>query len=243
MPALLTRRTALRGSVFGILASGLVNGPLRAAANVRIPAGPMALTRTLVRELRDGNAISVERKWRINFDQTSRYLQVNGKQLFAKVLAPAKLEPLARIEESRIEEAMFPLLLSDEGLIMAGGRDDDRDVMDEAVRIAQSMIARSDRIAKGKAQTTADLQQMQKAAKPFFDTLPKDLLFPNEQPVREIKRLTLPGGLRGEFELSYLAKAVPDYGWLDKAERRIVTRIGMSERRSVERWSLSEMGG
>ena len=48
--------------------------------------------------------------------------------------------------------------------------------------------------------------------------------------------------MTGEFEITYEATPVAEGGWLERAERQVVTRVGGSERRARETWTLAPIG-
>lgn len=250
MAAFLSRRIMLRRVLSGMAALPL-SGTLLAANHgaLRLPPRPMRLTRILERGLGDGKMITVERQWSVAFSRIGRTVQITGKQIAARVDAPERLAPLAKIEEARIANGMFPLLLSDSGILMgtepaeglASIASSDKSAMTRAIAVAKDMIARSGRSPSDTAQAMRHLAQMQEASQPLFATMPRDLFFPTGAAIRDIRAVNLPDGSVGEFELTYNASAVPEAGWLAKAERQIITRLGGDARQSREIWSLESM--
>jgi hypothetical protein len=232
-----------RGFVHGALLSiGAVSGGLSAKAALRIPAGPMVLERRLQRSLSDGNEIIVTRDWEIAFGYSTRGIEVAGKQISAKVAAPAALQKLAAVEEGRNTNGLYPLTLSDEGRIMLSGNSDDGGTFEQAVRIAQNMIDNSARASDEKQAARQQLSQMQQAGQSLFSAMPADLFFPTGAPIRSVRPVPLPQGPAGEFELVYSARPAPGAPWLSSAERRITTRIGDNARQSAELWTLKPVG-
>lgn len=216
-------------------------GPLRAVSDLRFPSGPMHLWRQLTRDLHDGAQIIVERCWEIQFERKAGQLEVGGKQISCTVDAPAKLKALADIEQARREEGMFPLILSESGLIVSGGRErDDEALLAKAIAEARRMFAQSGQSLEREAQAARHLAQLQRASQPLLDTMPADLLFPTHRPIHRIEKVNLPNGSIGEFEWHYTAASVPETGWLDHAERQIITRTDGKERRSGETWKLTQ---
>ncbi|MEP5189443.1 MAG: hypothetical protein ABJQ41_12055 [Marinomonas sp.] len=237
----------LRRVLSGMAALPL-SGSLLAANRgaLRLPPRPMRLTRILERGLGDGKMITVERQWSVAFSRMGRTVQITGNQIAARVDAPERLAPLAKIEEARIANGMFPLLLSDSGILMGpepakGSASSDKSAMTQAIAVAEDMIARSGRSPSDTAQAMRHLAQMQEASQPLFATMPRDLFFPTGAAIRDIRAVNLPDGSVGEFELTYNARAVPEAGWLAKAERQIITRLGGDARQSREIWSLESM--
>ncbi|MEE1877772.1 hypothetical protein [Altererythrobacter litoralis] len=58
--------------------------------------------------------------------------------------------------------------------------------------------------------------------------------------MNETRALALPDGTAGEFELAHAARTTPGATWLERAERRVTTRLAGSEKFSSETWSLAE---
>lgn len=229
------------GASFARTMPVMAQSPKNFTGLLPLPQKPMRLTRRLERLLFDGNRIVIDRRWHVAFNQSNRDITVSGKQISAKVEAPANLDAFARIEESRRDDSMFPLTLSHKGVIMLGHQVDDDDAFGAAAREAERIIAASKQGPTTKNSVRRHLQQMQQASQSLLTTVPRDLFFPSDPPVHNIRHVTLPDGTIGEFELSYSAEPNKDSGWLDRAERKIITRLGESERYSSEVWSLVEM--
>jgi len=163
-----------------------------------------------------------------------------GTQIAARVDAPPNLAELARIEQQRDTSAMFPLMLTDSGLIMGSPGADLRDAdLAAALRAAEALIAQQPAPADARARNLQYLALLHRAGAGAFDTLPADLLFPVNTPVERAETITLPDGLTGSYALAYHARTQSDAPWLDQAERRVMTRIDGLERRSTERWRLT----
>lgn len=247
-----TTRRKMLASVLGAGALGglrfapalLETAPLQAApaAPLRLPDSPLQLTRMLERGLGDGAAITVERSWQVRFDRQARGIIVSGQQMAVSVSAPEHLAQFARLEESRDSAAMFPMMLSDAGLILsngvAPGTDDD---VAAALRSAEALIASQPVPAEEREAFRSFLAQVHAAGSGQLDTMPTDLLFPASQPVNRTEMVALPGGLTGSFALEYEAQPQPDAPWLRQAERRIVTRVEGLERRAREVWTLGPL--
>ncbi len=238
----ITRRRVLGGAMVGTLAGVAAYAPpLLAAQPLNIPQGPMRLVRRLERGMHDGAVITVERAWQVLFNAQGRGISITGKQVDASVDAPNALAPLARIEESRSTAGMFPILLTASGTIDAVGPYTKAADLAKAVRHAEAQIAARAVPVGAKAQQLQYLAQLQRTAGSFLKHLPRDLFYPASQPVRAVQEVSLPNGLVGEFEVVYEARSAPDRQWLDLAVRRVVTRIGQSQRHSREVWSMSEI--
>jgi hypothetical protein len=237
-----TRRTLLAGMVAAGTASALaLPAMLRAAgAPLRLPAGGMRLERVLQRELGGGAAITVRRGWAVRFERQARGIVISGSQTSASVDAPPSLAQLARIEEQRTTETMFPIMLSDTGMVLAAGGSAAAPAdMVPALRAAEQMIASRPQSEERRENLRRYLAEIHRAGSGQFDNLPADLFYPAGVPLRRVEAVALPGGLTGEFELVWDARAVPDEGWLASGERLVVTRIEGLERRSRESWTLA----
>lgn len=237
-----TRRRLLAGLMAAGTAGSLaLPAMLRAAsAPLRLPAGPMRLERELVRELGGGAAITVRRGWEVRFERQARGIIISGSQISVSVDAPPSLADLARIEERRETQAMFPIMLSEAGLVLAaGGSAAASGDMAPALRAAEQMIAKRPQSEERRDNLRRYLAEIHRAGSGQFDSLPADLFYPTGTPLRRIEAVALPGGLAGEFELVWDARAVPGEGWLATGERLVITRIEGLERRSREGWTLA----
>lgn len=235
--------TSRRGILGLIAACGAsltipIPNPVRAMSHRRLPPGELRLTRILERGLSGAAKIVVERSWKVRFSHENRGIAIQGEQISAKVDAPPQLQRLAEIEQSRSTDAMFPILLSEAGTIMAAGEMTQADDLAKAVREAEDLIAKRSIPAAAKAELVRLIAQVQEAGGRLLDRMPADLFYPSTEPLRTVQPVKLPDGQAGEFELTYETKCAPDGGWLERAERRVVTRIGGSERRSSEVWTL-----
>lgn len=233
-----TRRTVLAG-LMGVAAGGAALPLAGQAPGLPLPAGDMLLTRVLVRELGDGAAITVRREWRIAFARQGRGIGITGTQTACRVETPPALAALARIEQERSTQALFPILLSEAGLVIAhGAAEVSRADMARALREAEGLIARLARSEEQQDGLRRYLGAMLGSAEGQFETLPADLFFPSGRPQRRVESLALPDGLAGQFELAWEARAVAQGRILAEGERQVVTRLAGRERRSREVWSL-----
>jgi len=238
-----SRRSALSGLIGISAVTGLLlsSSPARAQVSVSIPTMPMRLSRQLSQSLRDGAMLSVRREWRVEFLADASGISITGEQLDAQVDAPAPLASLAQIEQSRSTADMWPIMLSSGGRILETGTGVNEADFAAAIEEAERFITSSPLPASEQAVRLQHLSAMQNAGSSMLDQLPEDLFFPVGTPRRSVRELELPGGMIGEFEATYDAKASSQGGWLNHATRQIATRIGDSERIALERWTLVEM--
>jgi hypothetical protein len=237
-----------RGFVTALLGMSVLGArpfltPARAAPDtpLLLPDHPLHLTRVLQRGLdeRGAAAITVRRWWEVAFERQGRGIVVSGRQVGADVAAPPALAELARIEQQRDASSLFPLMMSEQGLIISSPTaPEPSEAIDAALRAAESLIARQALPASEQARLSHYLGEVQRAGTGLLDALPGDLLFPASAPVEHTQAVTLPDGLTGRFTLSYRGEPQPDAPWLARAERRVVTVIGTTERRAAEVWTL-----
>ena len=237
-----SRRQAFVKMAGAALGFALLGAPIRAFAQAEsvLPPSPMRLSRRLDRTLTGGNMLTVWRSWEVDFARQSRGIVITGRQLNARVTAPAGLEALTQLEESRSTADMWPILLSERGRILAaGGSGNDADLA-AAIEIARELIEARDLSESAEISQLAILNEMQQASATLFDSLPDDLFYPTGEPVRSVQSIELPNGLSGEFEVTYDAEFAENGGWLVRAVREVITRIGITEKRAREEWVLSE---
>lgn len=230
-----------RRSFVGLSFAGLGSIALPAMARDgpwRPPDGAFDLTRTLIRELSDGERIVVARNWRVRFEWQGRGIAIQGRQTEVRVDAPSRIAPIAAIERQRSTDGKFPVLLSSDRLILAEGDGElDQDI-EKALSVAERLIANSGMAPGARADVRKNLAQLQAAGSSMLDRLPRDLFFPRNPEFHDLRQINLPDGSRGEFEVSYAAAARADSGLLDRADRQIITRLGGAERVSSEHWEL-----
>ncbi len=196
------------------------------------------MKRRLQRGLRDGNSITVTREWRVGFARQNRGIAVSGSQISVQVEAPENLAPIAKIEEQRSTNSMFPILLDSMGRVAAAGQNTTQESFEKAVEAGMQMLSDVD---GAPALYRPYMAQMQKAGSTLLDDLPADLFYPSTEPFHAVRQIALPDGGFGEFEAHWTASVQDSTGLLSKAHREVITRVGESERRSSEDWSL-EMG-
>ncbi len=229
---------ALGGAIVGL--AGLPSA-LAASPGVAVPSGPCRLTRRLERSLRDANAVIVTRSWRIDFAWQVRGIAISGEQVSVSVDAPERLAPIAKVEEERSTQGMFPILLAPDGTIVAAGENSAQVSLDTAVEIALDLLGEESAAGahgQGVAPHAAYLAQLQAAGSSMMDAMPGDLFYPSTTPFRTVRRIELPDGARGEFEVSWEASTQAGSPLLERAGREIITRIGASEKSSSEDWTL-----
>lgn len=244
--------TSRRGMLAGLAGLGaglgiigvpkLTLAPLSAtpAPLLRLPDTTLILSRRLERGLGvDGAAIIVTRRWQVRFDRQARGIIVTGEQISAEVKAPPQFAQLSAIEQQRDAAGMFPILLSDTGVIMPSSASftPSEDIA-SALRAAEAYIAQQDVPPDQRDAIRFYLAQLHKAGSLQLDMMPPDLLFPAGRPAERNDTVALPGGLSGSFSFRYEAQPQADAPWLKHAECWIITRVEGLERRAHEVWTL-----
>ena len=237
-----TRRRFLVGSGY-VLAGGVIGfsvSPLLASGRAVAPSVPMRLSRTIRRELRDGAVLAIEREWKVQFSPQGRGIVVSGSQIHVSVDAPQKLAPLAAIEKGRSTDDMWPILLAEDGKIVAAGQYIQEHDVASAVREAEAMVARRERSAEVRARDLQYLSDLQRAGSSLLEQMPPDLFFPKESEQSLVRTVALPEGGKGEFAIKWIAQTAKGAGWLAFAKRHITTRVGRSSRSSSDTWRMTE---
>ena len=235
----LTRRAMLGGGL--VLGAGLgcpLAAQITSGSMIELPQGPMILCRRIERPLSDGAIIVVVRRWGISFSRSGRSIMVEGRQMDADVTAPEKLAALARIEKDRNTDGMFPILLSSDGMIIGTGAAGDSGDLAKAVDTATALVNQSDNPPEAKDAVLHYLAALRAAGSSVVETLPPDLFFPRGGDQRDLREISLPNGQLGEIELIRSVQLAPGKTWLNRLERRVVTRVVQSSQESHEIWTL-----
>ncbi|MEP5937707.1 MAG: hypothetical protein ABJ239_05225 [Erythrobacter sp.] len=226
-----------------LLGVGLVAGfgltcPVLARASVPLPKGDWTLSRSIERQLGDGNFVIVNRRWNVQFVAEGTGSHVVGRQTDVSVTAPERLQQLAKLEEDRATNDMFPIELTALGLIHSAGPLNQAEAIDKAALMAIAILDKSGAGAASKGAARQFLAQLQSSASPVLETLPPDLFRPSGEKTETVRAVKLPDGSNGEFRLEYWGQSQASSPWLDQAQRIITTRIGDSSRLSRETWML-----
>ena len=240
------RQVAGRIAAAALLPFAALGGPLSsasAAARARTaPAGSFALQRVLTRELGDGAAIVVTRRWRIGFAAAEAGIVVAGEQTFAEVVAPVVLAPLAALEKARSTAEMFPIRLDRMGNIADSERGMSAVHLLRAIETGRAMVERHLGAAVLAGDLRAFMAQLTRVGAEAVSMMPRDLFFPTPTRSSATRELALPGGDTGTIDVVSEASVDPGTGLLRSSERVIVTRIGESARLAREGWSLAASG-
>lgn len=207
------------------------------AGPVTFPTGRIRLRRTLERGLGDGKAVIVTREWDCRFVRLSTGAKIDGQQVAVSVETPPALTALADIERKREVAGLFPMELDRSGAIV--GWSDENASIAQAVAQASREIDRKAMQQAAEADVKRYLAELGKTAASLVSQVPRDLFFPAPGKRSESRKLALPGGGTGTYEVTISASARTSDGLLAQSERRIVTRIADSTRVSRETWSVA----
>lgn len=234
-----SRRSFLAGATFGCLS---LSDPIVAKAPIPIPLNAMRLHRSLERELYDHGIVRVQRDWVVEFRRRREGAILSGYQLSTQVDAPPVLEPLAQVERQRSTQNLLPISLDPTGRITDAGPLTLKS--DFALALVAGLEIWSDH---GLSRTNplehfrSQLKGPQRASNSALNHLQADLFYPIERAERTTQEIELADGKSGQIELSVSARCQTEHPWLARWERKIVTRIGGSERHSREIWTLSPL--
>lgn len=207
------------------------------AGAVSFPTDRIRLRRTLERGLGDGKAVIVTREWDCRFVRLSIGARIDGQQVAVSVDTPKALAALADIERKREVSGLFPMELDRSGAIV--GWSDQNANIAQAVAQAAREIDRKAMEQSAQADVRRYLAELGKTAASLVSQVPRDLFFPAPGKRSESRKLALPGGGTGTYEVTISATARTSDGLLAQSERRIVTRIADSTRVSRETWSVA----
>ena len=235
-----------RSVLAGLAALAPLSIAVPALARARGPVGqwpeaPMRLRRILIRQLGTSDHLSVTRDFALRFVPLAEGALVRGEQIDAAVDAPASLAPLAKIEQARRDDGVYPIRLDDAGSIVAAQRNSDADALEQAIAVSQAMPQRAEAPLELQARQKAFIAQLRAAGDARLNAMPPDLFYPVETERVEEREVALPGGGSGSIAIRYTASRDGASGRLLDAERIVMTRFGGDEKRTVERWSLKTL--
>lgn len=203
-----------------------------AAGPIDPPTCDMIYRRSLQRALPGGAILSTTRDFRVRFGAVEGGFRVDGQQVAARVDAPASLAQLARLEEQRVEQGIFPLVLDTNGFILEGR------AAPGGIAIAQAIAEVQRRFEERGAEVQELLDALSASGASITAYLPLDLFAPLASQSEQRQAITLPWGMAGEVCVRFNAARDDASGLMRLATREVVTSLEGSERRSTERWEL-----
>lgn len=196
------------------------------------PTCDMIYRRTMARPLPGNVSLTVTRDFRVRFSPQAGGYLVDGAQVAAQVSAPANLAALARMEEQRVEQGIFPLALDPAGRIVDA----------EAARASLPLTEALDEVRRRFAGQGGEIGQLLDALSTssagIMAYLPDDLFAPARDEHEQRQEIVLPWGQTGEVVVRFAATRSADTGLMRLATREVVTMLEGQERRSAERWEL-----
>lgn len=233
--ALLLAGVAALLPLAGSAAAGPPGGP---AGQFVPPAEPMVLTRTIWRNLFDGNQIKVVRSYAVRIEPSGDGFTVDGSLIDARVDAPASLALLADYERQRPDVGMFPLRLDQNGQILeAPPVPISNPAAAELTNRGSAMIAGAGVSDEAKQRTRALLAQVIAATRGGINW-PSDLFNPASQAREQHREVALPDGGKGEVVVSVTFDR-PDPAAVPRTiERTVKTVLQGTESISRERWTI-----
>lgn len=237
------RRDTLRLVMAAAIAPTLCATRVSAAVPDRLiapPSSPMRYRRTLVRDLIDGELVSVTREFDVAFRRLAGGFMMEGQQVGVRMDAPESLAAFVRIEEARDESELFPIALDPFGQILStrvaqpAGHSVRLAIEEALARIAEQPIGADER-----EQLSRFVSAMQLASQRVIAHLPTDLFAPAETSRRDERMATLPGGVEGKVESVYECRRDLGTGLMREASRNVLTIVADSSRGTRESWSLT----
>lgn len=233
-------RTLMLAGVAALLpVTAGAGAPSGGAAHFVPPAEPMVLTRTVWRNLFDGNQIKVVRSYAVQIEPSGDGFTVAGHLIDAQVDAPAPLAMLADYERHRPDEGVFPLRLDQNGQILQSPPAEVPAAMaSELTNRGAAMIDGAGVSSAAKQRTRALLNQVIAAARGGVNW-PSDLFNPASSAREQRREVALPDGGRGEVVVSVTFDR-PEPGAVPRTvERTVKTLLQGTESVSREQWTIA----
>jgi len=235
--ARLRRRLVAESVAVGMLALSVAL-PVHAsgsATRFEAPVGEHTLTRVLRLQLGDGTMLVATRRYAISFVAERNGFRVDGHQIGVEIDAPPRVAALAAIERARQDDAMFPMHLDGQGMIVSfsegpAGND---------VAQTQSALQNVEHTIASYPIATNDRAQALQAARLMAERItswPLELFRPHAGTTTRTRNFTLPDGSVGEVTVTMIADT--HGSTLSTLERVITTRTGRETRVNAEQWRL-----
>ncbi|MFC3096548.1 hypothetical protein [Alteraurantiacibacter palmitatis] len=202
------------------------------AAAIAPPSCTMLYRRTLERQMAGGAIFTVTREYAVHFLPRGTGFEVAGEQVAVRASAPAALARFAALEEDRVDNTLFPLLLNHAGFIEEGASIAENEQLVRSLREAHAQLPQD------AAEAGLALGAIQAAGASLTSQLPRDLFAPANGRREARETITLPWGDAGEVRTLFEAARDPGTGLMREARREVVTSLAGDERRSVEMWAL-----
>jgi len=227
---------------FAALASGsaAIAAPAPSeAASFKAPAGPVMISRTVVRGLVDGKEVRATRRYLVWFLPDANGWRIDGELRDVSVEVPPALEQFAELERNRPEPGFFPILLDRAGRMTprmnppAGDGSRAR-----AAAVGEMMIAGALSSPSARNQANAMLTQVVMAGN-GGTAWPEDLFQPSRPLTVEKRDIALPDGNRGSIVVEIRSEGRVVDSLPARVERWVTTELGGTRRTSREIWSFA----
>ncbi|QEA15720.1 hypothetical protein [Novosphingobium ginsenosidimutans] len=202
------------------------------------PAGPVMISRTVVRSLIDGKEVRATRCYLVWFRPEGSGWRLEGELRDVKVDVPPSLERFAELERNRMEPGFFPIRLDAAGrlvprsdpLVGDGSRA-------KAVALGEMMIAGARMSPSARGQASTMLTQVVMAGT-GGTAWPVDLFSPARADSVETRGITMPDGTRGLISVTIRAEGLIPGGLPQRVARTVLTDLGGSTRTTREIWTF-----
>lgn len=213
--------------------------PPSSAARFAPPAIPLMLSRTVIRELSDGQRIVVTRRYKVQFVPSTGGYLLNGALIEVQVEAPPILAKLAEMERQRLDPAMFPIRFDAAGMIQPDAPPEGLGprARRQLTKDAASLIAGSGLSATRQAEGSSLAGHLAAAAP--TSPWPRDLFVTVEPERYQRRSIALPGGEQGEVEVVIRTSKLLPCGMPGLVERVITTSTAGTSRVSREVWTVA----
>lgn len=220
-----------------LFAAAIAAAPAAQAETAFVPAaGPLVLTRTVVRGLPDGKQVIATRRYEVQIARDGDGYRVDGRLLAAEVQAPPSLEALAAIERKRTDAGLFPFRLDARGLIAAPLAPGDRAAIEAAGTASRQAIAGGPLPATERREAEAIVGRIiHQGTAGAGAQWPADLFRPLLGRRSANSATALPGGGGGTIVTTIEATRGPGG---DRIERTVTTETGGSRRTTREIYTL-----
>jgi hypothetical protein len=202
------------------------------------PTAPLVLTRTVWRNLRDGQQVVARRSYRVTFTPDGEGYRVTAELTGVTVEAPPALAALAELERNRDDGRHFNLKLDRTGRICGvTDGDDPASQSDNLAAAARTMLASAHLDPATRAEGAAMLARLTDGQSGAV-ALPPLLFNPPVTDSRESRALELPGGTRGQIDVILASHRSVAGGLPDLVSRTVVTTLEGTQRVVREEFAL-----
>lgn len=201
------------------------------------PSGPIVLTRTVWRELHDGQAIRVSRSYAVTIRPDGAGYVVDGALIDSAVEAPAAVAALAELERKRVETGVFPIRLDRSGRILARSVPPSSAPGHAETRATGETLLAAALPPQVRQQASGVLGQVIGAARPGT-AWPTDLFNPAAAEHQQIREVRLPGGARGQVAVATSVERRQPGQVPHSFERTVTTSLGGTDSITLEQWTM-----